>query len=351
MIFRQTGAAAMAIGAFIEPLVVITLLSGGVYVNRNTNYSLTTRNHKRRDGDDRDVEASWVFLSAGSVSPAPRDNVTERGVPSSQSQESRWRTREIGIWYTKWQVKSPNTQVFRDYFLSRLLVKFPFLVEVWYWALIYWVRSDHGVWRQSGLTKHGQVYQLGRAFTALTLVEGTVNIARHHALQVIHLEQRLRIFWEPAIQQAFMKHATLMHWINRIYSFIHIPGTILFLGWLYYYTTVRNRVDERQENKDIGEVAGSPGGTALYQARRRTMAVCNLLAFIVFTAWPCMPPRLLGDPSAQGGDATEGRTYGFVDTVHGKEGESSVWTQNRFCNQYGICQLLTHAIYSRRNSR
>lgn len=139
-----------------------------------------------------------------------------------------------------------------------------------------------------------------------------------------------------------MKHETLMHWINRIYSFIHIPGTILFLGWLYYHTTVRNRVDERQEKKDIGEVAGSPVGPALYQARRRAMAVCNLLAFIVFTAWPCMPPRLLSDPSAQGADAEEGRTYGFVDTVHGKEGESSVWTQNKFCNQYGRYALTPH---------
>ena len=34
---------------------------------------------------------------------------------------------------------SPNTKRFQDYFLSRLLKKFPFLVEAWYWALIYWV--------------------------------------------------------------------------------------------------------------------------------------------------------------------------------------------------------------------
>src|SRR6187549_3892681 len=82
-----------------------------------------------------------------------------------------------------------------------------------------------------------QVYQLGRAFTALTLVEGTVNVARQHALQVIHLEQRLHLFFELPIQHWFLKHPLLMHWTNRIYSFIHIPGTILFLVCLYYYTT------------------------------------------------------------------------------------------------------------------
>lgn len=132
-----------------------------------------------------------------------------------------------------------------------------------------------------------------------------------------------------------MQHETMMHWINRIYSYIHIPGTIFFLVFLYFYTITRNRTDERQTGKEIGEKAGSPAGSALYQARRRTMAMCNLLAFIVFTAWPCMPPRLLSDPDATGPEAKLGRTYGFVDTVHGKGGESSVWTQNKFCNQYG----------------
>ncbi|RYP50049.1 hypothetical protein DL768_004335 [Monosporascus sp. mg162] len=316
----------MSAGAFIEPLVVITLLFGGVYVNRNSNYKLLGKRSEERN--EKTVDDVWEYSSDSSGSPVLRAASVEEGLLSSPLQEeSRWRTREIGILSAKFQVVSPNTRVFRDYFLSRLLIKFPFLVEVWYWALIYWV------------------YQLGRAFSALTLVEGTVNVARHHALQVIRLEQRLRIFWEPAIQQAFLKHETTMHWINRIYSFIHIPGTIFFLAWLYYYTTVRNRVDERQAEKDVGEVAGSPGGPALYQARRRTMAVCNLLAFIVFTAWPCMPPRLLSDPGARGADADQGRTYGFVDTVHGKGGESSVWTQNKFCNQYAAMPSL-HFGYS-----
>lgn len=179
------------------------------------------------------------------------------------------------------------------------------------------------------------MYQLGRAFTAVNLVEGTVHIARRHALQVIHLEQTLRIFWEPAIQAAFMEHETLMHWINRIYSFIHIPGTIFFLVSLYYYTTVRNRLTERRGDKELGDTDGSPAGPKLYEARRRTMAVCNLLAFVVFTAWPCMPPRLLGDSSITSAEGLEAQSYGFVDTVHGASGESSVWTQNKFCNQYG----------------
>ena len=182
-----------------------------------------------------------------------------------------------------------------------------------------------------------QTYQLGRAFTAVTLKDDTVDIARRHALQLIEIEQKLGIFWETSIQRHFLGHALVMPWINRIYSFIHIPGTIAFLVWLYYYTTVRNRIDEAQPGKPKGDVSGSPAGPLLYQARRRTLAVCNLLAFVVFTLWPCMPPRLLSDTNVIGEEAELARSFGFVDTVHGAEGARSVWTENRFCNQYGKC--------------
>lgn len=160
-------------------------------------------------------------------------------------------------------------------------------------------------------------------------------MARQHAMQVIRLEQRLHIFHEIEIQAFFLKYEMLMHWINRIYSFIHIPGTIFFLTTLFYYTTTRNRLDERQEDKEIGQVDGSPAGPLLFEARRRTMAMCNLLAFCLFSTWPCMPPRLLSDPSVTGPSGEVARSFGFVDTVHGAGGESSVWTQNKFCNQYG----------------
>jgi hypothetical protein len=127
-----------------------------------------------------------------------------------------------------------------------------------------------------------------------------------------------------------------MTWINWIYSFIHIPGTIAFLVWLYYFTTTRNWIDETQAGKLRGAVSGSPAGPRLYQARRRTLAVCNLLAFVVFTLWPCMPPRLLSDTKIGGQEGELARSYGFVDTVHGTKGAGSVWTENRFCNQYGM---------------
>jgi hypothetical protein len=189
-----------------------------------------------------------------------------------------------------------------------------------------------------------QTYQLGRAFTAVTLQEDTVNVARSHALKLIEVEERLGIFWELPIQHFFLSRPLIMTWINWIYSFIHIPGTIAFLVWLYYYTITRNRINESQPGKQRGTVGGSPAGPLLYQARRRTLAVCNLLAFVVFTLWPCMPPRLLSDPRVEGPEGELARSYGFIDTVHGANGTGSVWTENRFCNQYGTydCIILRH---------
>jgi hypothetical protein len=151
-----------------------------------------------------------------------------------------------------------------------------------------------------------------------------------------------------------------MRWTNKIYSFIHIPGTILFLIVLFYTTTTRPKrrllaqcqagsapVKHWRERLGIF-------GPDVYERRRRTMAMCNLLAFIVFTFWPCMPPRLLSAPEYDGPDALEAKSFGFVDTVHGVDGDSSVWTSNKFCNQYGkssVCfpypclrlQIPTHA--------
>ncbi|KAK2758631.1 hypothetical protein FQN54_003321 [Arachnomyces sp. PD_36] len=316
----------MGVGAFLEPLVVIVLLFGGTWINRELDLpgsvsrkgSWHDRGSRSASGDKDDIDID----DDGLLGP-------EDGRPLSPSllstQQDPWRKREVGFWRWRWDVVSPNTVVFRDRLLSRLLRKFPFLAECWYWALVYWI------------------YQLGRAFTAVTLKDDTVDVAREHALQLIKLEEKLHIFWELPLQRYFLQHPVLLLWTNRLYSFIHIPGTIAFLVWLYYYTTIRRPLVVDQA-KDTCE-SNTPAGPALYEARRRTMAVCNLIAFVVFTLWPCMPPRLLSDESVEGYIGDISRSYGFVDTVHNVPGASSVWTANKFCNQYAAMPSL-HFGYS-----
>lgn len=126
----------MGAGAFVEPLVVVSLLFGGVYVNRNTNYRLFAKRSsdwKEKAFDERNDDGPESPLS-----PISTDGFLEEGGLLARS-DSTWRKREVSIWRLRFEVTSPNTAVFQDYFLSRLLRKLPFLVECWYWALIYWV--------------------------------------------------------------------------------------------------------------------------------------------------------------------------------------------------------------------
>ncbi|KAK5993700.1 hypothetical protein PT974_07136 [Cladobotryum mycophilum] len=323
----------MTVGAFLEPLVVVSLLFGGAWFNRNKDYDFWTGSQgwtderilKKRDDIDGRLESEYNEPSqkAGHWSSASSSSSGSSPALAPYNVTFSTRRRKIRFFGYKRIVSTPNTLVFKDRFLSRVLQKFPFLTEAWYWALIYWV------------------YQLGRAFTAVTIVEGTVHVARKHALQLIHIEQQLHIFWEVPFQQWFLARPNLLHWINRIYSFIHIPGTIFFLVALFYLTTTRKRFTLGGR----GDKDGITAGPALYEARRRTMAMCNLIAFVVFTLWPCMPPRLLSDPNYNGPAAPEAKSFGFVDTVHSNEGESSVWTTNRFCNQYAAMPSL-HFGYS-----
>ncbi|KAJ5626076.1 hypothetical protein N7510_002385 [Penicillium lagena] len=311
----------MGVGAIVEPLVVFVLLFGGTWINRVIEYLPSRRNSISSVSED--------FLESGSSSPTSKDALLgfRSRSPLSGDAGEGWRQRRIAMLGMTCEVTTPNTAIFRDRLLSRVLWRFPFLVECWYWALVYWT------------------YQIGRAFTALTLQKSTVVVARGHTFQLIKIEESLGMFWEVRIQTHFLRHAHLMVGLNWIYSFIHIPGTIAFLVWLYYYTTTGTCVDDSQPGKPSGIISGPPAGPLLYQERRRTLAVCNLLAFVMFTLWPCMPPRLLSDPAVEGAEGELARSYGFVDTVHGANGMGSVWTANRFCNQYAAMPSL-HFGYS-----
>ncbi|KAI0265344.1 PAP2 superfamily-domain-containing protein [Gloeopeniophorella convolvens] len=241
------------IGLFLEPLIVVSLLTAGVLLNRRP-ASPTSRSHS-------------PLLAPSS--------------PPSQTRHSSLRL-----------FKPRDTSRYADNWISRTVFRYPFLLEVLYWALTYWV------------------YQVARAISAVLFIdEGTVDTARRHAIQLLEFERHLGIQWENKIQDTIMQHGWAIASLNRIYSFIHIPATIAFLAYFYHAQPFR-----------------------VYAPVRRTMALANLLAFVVFTLWPCMPPRLL--PAS----------YGFVDTVH-KNGMGSVWTTNKFCNQFAAMPSL-HFGYS-----
>lgn len=130
----------MGAGAFIEPLVVVTLLFGGTFVNRNTEYRLFGRRRVYRRSPRSLSPESSSLSDSGRSSPSSSVSLL-----ANVDEEPKWRKRELRVLGFSKEVTSPNTRRFQDYFLSRLLKKFPFLVEAWYWALIYWVSPSRTI--------------------------------------------------------------------------------------------------------------------------------------------------------------------------------------------------------------
>ena len=110
----------MSFGAIAEPALVIFLLFGGTYLNRTWSNESSVSAYTEIKHDELMGRAE-----KGAVGPVVDDD--------------GWRHRKIGLSGWRCNVRTPDTQIFQDRFLSRILRRFPFLLEVLYWALIYWV--------------------------------------------------------------------------------------------------------------------------------------------------------------------------------------------------------------------
>lgn len=197
--------------------------------------------------------------------------------------------------------KTPNSSRFANHIHSRILQRFPFLVEMFYWVLNYLFYACTKAIAQS----------LSPA--DVTVVE----LAQEHGIGILNLEHNTPIVkWFFPIEEAdfqgffLSKHPGLMTFFNRIYSLVHIPGTVAFLSWYYFVAP-----DHRS-----------------FAAVRRTMTLGNFSAFITFCFWPCMPPRLLPE------------SFNFHDTVRQDHAES-VWVGGKNANQLAAMPSL-HFTYA-----
>ena len=124
------GTVTMGIGAVLEPLVVVTLLFGGAWINRDTNRNLNPSREDLSSSSTCDkIDIETTSSSSRSSSPA-----------STYGYNRKYRQRRLQLYGWMRILDTPDTTVFQNRLLSRVLFKFPFLVEAWYWALIYWVR-------------------------------------------------------------------------------------------------------------------------------------------------------------------------------------------------------------------
>lgn len=120
--------------------------------------------------------------------------------------------------------------------------------------------------------------------------EKTREVSQDHGIWLLHIEQALHIDVEKGLQAFILPRPWLLWFFNKTYAMVHIPATISFIAYGFW--------------------AFHP---PIFQKVRRTLVFCNWIAFVLFTLWPCMPPRLLP------------KEYGYIDTLHTGKAASSKW--------------------------
>jgi hypothetical protein len=112
-------------------------------------------------------------------------------------------------------VLTPNTSRFKDAYHSRILQRFPFLIEMFYWIITY------AFYRCTKILSQAMFSEIG-----------IWDVAQDHGLAVLEFEQFswLSFLWpvrEQDVQKWFLHgHGTLLTILNRSYALIHIPGTV-----------------------------------------------------------------------------------------------------------------------------
>jgi hypothetical protein len=109
-------------------------------------------------------------------------------------------------------------------------------------------------------------------------VHGKAGAAFDNASRVIHIEQRLGIFHEAALQQLILPRDWMVDFFNYLYIWGHLPVIIAVALWLY--TRHRNN----------------------YAVFRNAFLISGLIALIGFSTVPLAPPRFMPE-------------FGFTDTI------------------------------------
>lgn len=123
------------------------------------------------------------------------------------------------------------------------------------------------------------------------LSSGKPSVAYDNAMRIIDWQRAVGLWHEMGIHQWALRYTPLIIASNYFYGSAYIGVTVLALVFLY-----RRFPDD-------------------YPLWRTTLAFGTLLGLVGFATFPLMPPRLLDHANELYGIATNGHTYGFVDTL------------------------------------
>ena len=188
--------------------IIVGIMIASCYVNRRRSYSVIS-------------SLKQGLLGYTDLEPRDEDNLLsdiydERERPSllsppSTSTTHPWKKRTCPgiVLYT------PNSSRYANYWHSRFIQKFPFLVEMFYWAI--------------NLAFYVSIKSLSELVFA---TEGVWKIAEDHGAGVLALEHDSPVSFlfplqEVEVQHFFRnQHPTMLTILNRSYSLIHIPMTV-----------------------------------------------------------------------------------------------------------------------------
>ncbi|HEY7801299.1 MAG TPA: phosphatase PAP2 family protein [Dehalococcoidia bacterium] len=117
------------------------------------------------------------------------------------------------------------------------------------------------------------------------------------ALSLIHIEQRLGIFFEPHLQRFVVQHHMLVTLANWIYVWGYLP----LIGATALYLFVRHRDS--------------------YSRYRNAFLLSGLIGLVIFATLPVAPPRMLPE-------------LGFIDTVQDGSALYRSFEGSHFVNQF-----------------
>jgi hypothetical protein len=194
--------------------MVASILVLSMIINRKRGYRIFER--RRRpvgllEEDPDSARSSDDLLSRDLLDPEVEDE--ESSLESTMKDPPKKRRCCCATIYT------PNTSRFADHYHSRILQKFPFLIEMFYWIITYAFYRCTKVLTQAIFSEHG-VWE----------------VAQDHGLAILDFEQYgwLSFLWpirELQVQQWFMHgHQTMLTILNRSYALIHIPGTVGYVS-------------------------------------------------------------------------------------------------------------------------
>lgn len=195
---------------------VVVILFGAMYFTRRRGFGVFDRRKKSRDSqverggyrspaeDEADIDST--YNSADSLLRYSEGDDAGGGGRHPDKQRSC-----CGV-----VLHTPNTSRFRRNAHSRVLQKFPFLIEMFYWVI------NYAFYRMTAVLSQ-------RLFAETGIWEAS----QRHGIQVLEAEQSAPVLhWffpvrEQAIQRWFMDgHQDLLTVLNRCYALIHIPGTV-----------------------------------------------------------------------------------------------------------------------------